>query len=195
VKASFRVSLRSELNELEQQNIAEANAWAFQRKRDVLNEAFLRGLHRRMFNRVWQWAGRYRTTERKLGISPHLIQISLLQAIDDARTWVEYGSYNPDELAVRFHHRIVSVHPFSNGNGRWSRLSADLLITAQGGERFSWGAANLQAHGITRKAYIDACAPPTVASRSFAIGAPSTLARSGDLESSAPQRASTNHSG
>src|SRR3954471_8213679 len=101
------VSLRSELNELEQQNIAEANAWAFQRKRDVLNEAFLRGLHRRMFNKVWHRAGRYRTTERNLGISPHLIQISLLQAIDDARTWVEYGSYNPDELAVRFHHRIV----------------------------------------------------------------------------------------
>ena len=150
------VTLRGELNELEQQNIADANAWAFERKRNVLEEAFLRGLHRRMFSKVWRWAGDYRKTERNLGVLPHLIQPELIQAINDARFWVEHKSYAPDELAVRFHHKAVAVHPFANGNGRWARLAADLLVTGQGGTRFSWGGGNLQVAGGTRQAYIDA---------------------------------------
>jgi fido (protein-threonine AMPylation protein) len=79
------ITLRSELNELEQRNIADADRWAFGRQRNVLDEAFLRGLHRRMFNRVWRWAGKHRTTERNLGIAPHLIETQLRQAIDDAK--------------------------------------------------------------------------------------------------------------
>jgi Fic-DOC domain mobile mystery protein B len=150
------VALRGELNELEQRNIAGADGWAFERKRNVLNEAFLRGLHRRMFNRVWRWAGEYRTTERNFGVPPYRIQPDLLQAIDDACYWIEHKSYVPDELAVRFHHKAVLVHPFPNGNGRWSRLAADLLVTRQGGIRFSWGGANLQTAGDVRRAYIDA---------------------------------------
>jgi Fic-DOC domain mobile mystery protein B len=150
------VTLRSELNELEQQNIAEADRWAFTRKRRVLDETFLRGLHRRMFNRVWRWAGDYRTTERNLGIAPYRIQPELRQVLDDARYWVEHNTYAPDELAVRFHHRLVYVHPFPNGNGRWSRLAADLLITQSGSPRFTWGRANLQPAGEVRRAYIDA---------------------------------------
>jgi len=150
------VTLRGELNELEQQNIGDADAWAFARKRNVLDEGFLRGLHRRMFNRVWRWAGQYRTTERNLGVAPYLIQPELLQAIGDARYWVEQQSYAPDALAVRFHHRAVFVHPFANGNGRWSRLAADLLIVRLGQPRFSWGGADLQAAGNARQVYIDA---------------------------------------
>src|SRR5713226_168062 len=149
------VTLRSELNELEQQNIAEADGWAFSRKRNILHEGFLCGLHRRMFERVWRWAGKYRTTERNLGVAPHLIEVSLRQAIDDARYWIEHKSYPPDEIAVRFHHRLVSVPPFPNGNGRWSRLAADVLITQLGGARFTWGGANLQARGDVRRRYID----------------------------------------
>ena len=150
------VTLRGELNELEQQNIGDADAWAFARKRNVLDEGFLRGLHRRMFNRVWRWAGQYRTTERNLGVAPYLIQPELLQAIGDARYWVEQQSYAPDALAVRFHHRAVFVHPFANGNGRWSRLAADLLIVRLGQPRFTWGGADLQAAGNARQVYIDA---------------------------------------
>ncbi|UYN95379.1 MAG: mobile mystery protein B [Enhydrobacter sp.] len=150
------IALRSELNELEQANIAAADNWAFSRKRNVLDEAFLRGLHRRMFNRVWKWAGDYRTTGRNLGVTPYRIQADLMQVIGDARYWLENKTYSPDELAVRFHHRIVSVHPFPNGNGRWSRLAADLLAVQQGGKRFTWGSANLQASGDARRAYIDA---------------------------------------
>jgi Fic-DOC domain mobile mystery protein B len=133
------VTLRSELNELEQQNIADADHWAFSRKRDVLDEAFLRGLHRRMFNSVWQWAGKYRTTERNLGVPPFRIQPDLRQTVGDAQYWIDQQAYPPDELAVRFHHRLVYVHPFPNGNGRWSRLAADLLVVGQGNQRFPWG--------------------------------------------------------
>jgi Fic-DOC domain mobile mystery protein B len=150
------VALRSELNELEQQNIAEADLWAFARKRRVLDEAFLRGLHRRMFYRVWRWAGDYRTTERNLGIANYHIQPELRKLIDDGRYWIEHAAYASDELAVRFHHRLVFVHPFPNGNGRWSRLAADLMIVQLGGPRFTWGRANLQAAGVVRRAYIDA---------------------------------------
>jgi Fic-DOC domain mobile mystery protein B len=150
------VTLRGELNELEQKNIAEADRWAFGRKRKVLDESFLRGLHRRMFGTVWRWAGKYRTSEKNIGIAPYRIQPELWQVIDDASYWVEHQSYAPDEVAVRFHHRLVFVHPFSNGNGRWSRLAADLLIMQQGGPRFTWGRSNLQAKDDLRRAYIDA---------------------------------------
>ncbi len=150
------ITLRSELNELEQKNIAEADRWAFARKRNLFDEATLRGLHRRMFNQVWKWAGVYRTTERNIGIEAYRIQPELRQILDDARYWVERQSYQPDELAVRLHHRLVLVHPFPNGNGRWSRLTADLLVTQLQGTRFTWGSANLQAVSDVRKAYIDA---------------------------------------
>jgi Fic-DOC domain mobile mystery protein B len=150
------VTLRSELNELEQQNILEADRWAFSRKRNVVDDEFLRGLHRRMFHRVWRWAGEYRASERNLGIERHRIEPELRQIIDDARYWLEHHSYPPDELAARFHHRLVFVHPFPNGNGRWSRLAADLLIVQQRANRFTWGRANIQADSNARRAYIEA---------------------------------------
>ncbi|MGD0864657.1 MAG: mobile mystery protein B [Rhizomicrobium sp.] len=150
------VTLRRELNELEQQNILEADGWAFGRKRNVLDETFLRGLHRRMFNRVWRWAGEYRTSERNLGIASYRIQPELRQLLDDARYWIANKTYEPDEIAVRVHHRLVSIHPFPNGNGRWSRLAADILIVQSGSPRFTWGRTNLQIASETRKAYIDA---------------------------------------
>ncbi|NOJ44716.1 mobile mystery protein B [Bradyrhizobium archetypum] len=150
------ITLRSELNELEQQNIATANLWAFGRRKVPTRESFLKSLHRRMFERVWRWAGKFRTTERNLGVAPHLIEVSLHQVLDDARYWVENNTYPPDELAVRFHHRLVSVHPFPNGNGRWSRLAADVLIVQLGGQRFTWGGADLQTAGAARATYIAA---------------------------------------
>ena len=150
------ITLRSELNELEQRNIAEADRWAFSRQHKVLREPFLRGLHRRMFNRVWRWAGKYRSSERNLGIESYRIEPELRQIIDDAQYWIDHQSYPADELAVRFHHRLVAAHPFPNGNGRWSRLAGDLLVTQQGGSRFTWGSANLQREGDVRRAYIDA---------------------------------------
>ncbi|MBV8961693.1 MAG: mobile mystery protein B [Hyphomicrobiales bacterium] len=150
------ITLRSELNELEQRNIAAADRWAFSRKRDVISEPFLRGLHRRMFDGVWRWAGRYRTTERNLGIASYLIETSLRQLIEDARYWMANSAYSRDELALRFHHRLVAIHPFANGNGRWSRLAGDLLAVQQGNPRFTWGRAHLQSAVDVRRLYIAA---------------------------------------
>ena len=100
--------------------------------------------------------GKFRTTERNLGVKPFKIEPTLRQAINDARYWLEHKSFPPDEIAVRFHHGLVSVHPFPNGNGRWSRLTADIMITQLGASRFTWGGADLQAVGDARKRYIDA---------------------------------------
>ncbi|HLI98340.1 MAG TPA: mobile mystery protein B [Bradyrhizobium sp.] len=150
------VTLRSELNELEQKNIAVAVQWAFGRRKMATRENFLKNLHRRMFNQVWRWAGKYRTTERNLGVKPHLIEIELRKTLDDISYWIEHQSYPNDEIAIRFHHRLVSIHPFPNGNGRWSRLAADILITQLGGKRFTWGGADLRAADSTRNIYIAA---------------------------------------
>jgi len=150
------VTLRSELNELEQKNIGKADAWAFLRKRNVLEENFLKGLHKRMFREVWQWAGGYRKSQTNIGVLPYLIQPGVYQIIGDMRVALQHKSFEPDELAIRLSHRLVLVHPFENGNGRWSRLVGDLLIVRQGGKRFTWGSANLQEGGEDKKKYIEA---------------------------------------
>lgn len=150
------ITLRSELNEAEQSNILEAEEWAFARKRTVLDERFLTNLHKRMFGRVWRWAGEFRRTERNIGIVPYRIPIDLRQLLDDCRYWIEQGTYEPDEIAARFHHRLVFIHPFPNGNGRHARLAADLLLVKLGRPRYSWGQVNLVDPGETRKRYVSA---------------------------------------
>ena len=150
------ISLRHELNEVEQIGITEAEQWAFSRSRDVLSEAFLKSLHHRMFGQVWRWAGQFRVSARNIGIDHWLITTELRQLLNDVRYWVEHVTYPPDEIAVRFHHRLVFIHPFPNGNGRHARLAADLLITRLGGARFTWGRTSLIEPGEARRRYIDA---------------------------------------
>jgi Fic-DOC domain mobile mystery protein B len=150
------ITLRSELNEAEQANILEAEEWAFARKRDLLEEKFLNNLHKRMYGNVWRWAGRYRSSGKNIGIDAYRIRTDLRQLLDDCRYWIENGTYEPDEIAVRFHHRIVSIHCYPNGNGRHARLAADLLLRSMGHERFSWGEKNLVDVGETRGRYIAA---------------------------------------
>lgn len=151
------ITLRSELNEAEQINIAQANRWLGRmRKRDVLDDAFLRELHKRMFAEVWKWAGQYRLTARNIGIDAYRIPTEVRTLVDDVRFWVDNATYTPDEIAVRFSHRLVSIHPFPNGNGRLSRLVGDLLAMQLGQPRFTWGRANLVDAGETRRAYVDA---------------------------------------
>ena len=150
------VTLQSELNELEQQNILEADTWTSLRKRDPLGEPFGRNLHRRMFRDVWAWAGTYRTSNKNLGVDWQLILPRLYEAMEQTRFWTDNKTFPPDEIAVRFHHTLVSIHPFPNGNGRWSRLMADILIVKLGGKRFTWGGGALRAADETRKTYIAA---------------------------------------
>lgn len=151
------ITLRSELNEAEQINIAQANRWLGRmRKRDVLDDAFLRELHKRMFGEIWKWAGQYRLTARNIGIDAYRIPTEVRTLVDDVRFWVDNATYAPDEIAVRFSHRLVSTHPFPNGNGRLSRLVGDLLAMQLGQPRFTWGRANLVDAGEMRRAYVDA---------------------------------------
>ncbi len=129
---------------------------ALGRNRDPLSEKFVKDLHRQMLGDVWRWAGKFRTSERNIGIAHWEIPVALRQLLDDTRAWIEYETYPPDEIAVRFHHRLVQIHSFPNGNGRHARLMADLLVMRLGGERFSWGSANLQDACAVRQRYIAA---------------------------------------
>jgi Fic-DOC domain mobile mystery protein B len=150
------ITFRRELNQAEQENIARGQDWALSRRRDLLTEKFVKALHGRMLGDVWRWAGKFRTSERNLGIVYYEIPMAVRGLLDDTKTWIEYQSYPPDEIAVRFHHRLVQIHPFPNGNGRHSRLMADLLVMQLGRERFTWGSANLQNAADVRTGYIEA---------------------------------------
>jgi Fic-DOC domain mobile mystery protein B len=150
------ITLRHELNEAEQVNIGQALRWATSRKRDVLDPDLLSTLHARMFGDVWRWAGQYRTTARNIGVDAYRIPMEVRQAVDDARYRVEHETFPPDEIAVRFSHRLVAIHPFPNGNGRFSRLVGDLLARRLGRPPFSWGRADLVDAGETRARYVEA---------------------------------------
>jgi Fic-DOC domain mobile mystery protein B len=154
------LATQEELNEFERANILVAFDWAHSprnlRRQDPLTEPYLRDLHRRMFDQTWKWAGLYRTTEKNIGIAHFQIRESLGALLGDARYWLEYQTFPPDEIAVRFHHRLVSIHPFANGNGRHARLMADVLARRQGNPVFTWGCADIVAQGDFRRIYIDA---------------------------------------
>lgn len=150
------ITLRSELNEAEQANILDAEEWAFNRPRDVLSEKFLNSLHKRMFGRVWKWVGQYRRTGKNIGVDAYRIPMELRQLLDDVRFWIEHDTYPPDEIATRFHHRLVWIHLFPNGNGRHARMATDLLLVALDRPRFTWGRENLVDANETRQAYVDA---------------------------------------
>lgn len=150
------ITLRRELNEAEQVNIAGALRWLSSRRREVLDERFLRTLHKQMFGQVWRWAGTYRQTARNIGVDAWRIPMDVAGAIDDARYWVEHQTFPPDEIALRFSHKLVAIHPFPNGNGRFSRLVGDLLAEQLGQPRFTWGSVNLVDPNETRRAYVQA---------------------------------------
>jgi len=151
------IAFRHELNAAERDNIAKGLAWASrQKKRRLLDESFVRDLHRQMFGDVWRWAGQYRRTARNLGIDAARIPLEVANLLDDARHWVEFAVFPADEIAVRLHHRMVSVHPFPNGNGRHARLLADLLVERLGEPPFTWGRRGLLEPSETRAACIAA---------------------------------------
>lgn len=151
------ITYRRDLNEAEQTNIVSGTAWAWRtRRRDLLSEEFLRELHKRLFGEVWAWAGKFRKTERNIGIEPMRIPVELKTAFDDANYWIENETFVPDEIAVRLHHRLVAIHPFPNGNGRTTRLMADLVAVQVDQKAFTWGRQNLTDINETRARYITA---------------------------------------
>lgn len=151
------ITLQRELDEYEEANILEATEWLFSRRRgDPLDEEFIHTVHRRMFQRVWKWAGEQRRSDKNIGVHWPEIPVSLRQLVGDIRTQIAHEAYPPAEIAARFHHRLVAVHVFSNGNGRHARLMTDLLLTDLSGRRFEWGRGSLVQASELRTQYIAA---------------------------------------
>lgn len=150
------ITTRSELNELETKGIANAEIWLLKNKKDILNETFIKNLHKKMFGDIWKWAGTFRTTERNIGVAPYEIQPKLRILLDDVRFWVDNRTFSSKEIAIRFHHRLVQIHPFPNGNGRISRLMADLLMKQFGLPVLDWGSGSLTEISELRRKYISA---------------------------------------
>lgn len=155
-----RLRTQSELNEFEQSNIQSALEWASKSrklKQELVSIEGIKLLHKKMFDLTWKWAGKFRTHDTNLGVDWHRVPEELKKLCDDARYWEEHKTYQPIELAVRLHHRLVSVHPFPNGNGRVSRMVADLYLEYRKQPAFSWGSsAALVENSNNRKEYLAA---------------------------------------
>lgn len=152
------ITSREQLDEWEADNILEGERWARStaRRRDPLDDAFLRELHRRMFGRTWKWAGTYRGTEKNIGIAPPGIAVEVRKLLEDTRAQVAAKVAPLDEIAARFHHRLVWIHPFPNGNGRHARLLTNLLLESNDAKPFSWGRDDLEHAGEARARYLAA---------------------------------------
>ena len=156
------VATRGDLNVVEFDNITKAMPWALDRARRggperVLEYSFVFDLHRRMFGDVWKWAGAQRSRVTNIGVDPPQITMQTKQTLHDAIFWHDEHVFDVDERAARIHRRLVAVHPFPNGNGRCTRLVADLYLTAIGHPVFTWGAGgSLGKDGGVRDCYLQA---------------------------------------
>lgn len=154
------ITTQSELDELEQLNIEKAVEWTIRTKlktERILTEKFVKDLHKKMYGDVWKWAGKFRKSDKNIGVHWSQIGVELKNILDDTAYWIEKNTYEPDEIAIRFKHRIVSTHCFPNGNGRHSRLLADIIMEKIFREEiFSWHQSNMVKAGEVRKKYIDA---------------------------------------
>ena len=153
------ITTQGDLNAWEQINIAQGDRWAArQKKRDLLDEGFIRELHRQMFDKTWQWAGTFRNSNKNIGVDWTQVAVRLRNLLDNSKYQIENHVYDADEIAVRFHHQLVWIHPFPNGNGRHARLMADLLAMRLGRPRLTWGGgkASVITVGELRKQYLAA---------------------------------------
>jgi Fic-DOC domain mobile mystery protein B len=155
------LATRKELDEWERTNILVAQRWAFNSRvlqsRDLLDELYLRELHRRMFDGTWKWAGKYRSRDVNFGCPFAEIYQRIPVLLGNVRFWIQKNTFDMDEIAVRFHYQLVTeIHPFPNGNGRHARLLANVLSVKHGRPRFTWGRANLTAIAPSRGAYFAA---------------------------------------
>ena len=154
------ITTRSELDEFEQLDVEKAIEWLLAVKLNIskiLTEDFVKGLHKRMFGDIWKWAGEFRKTNKNIGVDKFIIGMELKNLLDDCNYWIENKVFSEDEIAVRLSHRMVHIHPFANGNGRHSRLMADVLVTKGFGKPyFTWGSVSLTKHSEARTKYLAA---------------------------------------
>lgn len=152
------ITLLSELNELEQVNITDAIRKYLKGRTknwDLSDPLLLKKIHNDMFSNVWEWAGTFRKTQKNIGVPPEQISSELKKTCDDLQYWENSKTFSVEEMAVRYHHRLVAVHPFPNGNGRFSRLMADILLRKYGLESLNWG-GNLNSDTEIRNRYLAA---------------------------------------
>lgn len=153
----LHITLQRELNEWEALNILEGSRWAWKSSRaEILSDHYIRKLHEKMFDQTWTWAGTYRVTGKNIGVPAFEISEQVHNLCEDAKRWIKESVYPAGELAVRFHHRLVWIHPFPDGNGRHARLMADLLADKLGQKTFSWGSSNLTEPDDFRNQYLAA---------------------------------------
>lgn len=152
------ITTQADLNAWEEMNIVEGANWIKRQKiTQSLNEGLVRELHHRMFNQTWLWAGTFRKSAKSIGIDWPQIAVALRNLLDNTTYQIEHQTMSIDEIAVRFHHQLVLIHAFPNGNGRHARLMADALIMSLGGERFTWGGNKpIETLGTTRQSYLSA---------------------------------------
>jgi Fic-DOC domain mobile mystery protein B len=154
------ISSRGDLDEYEQQNIEKAIQWTMMRSfkpLHVFSVDFVCNVHKRMYADVWAWAGNFRKTNKNIGVDYWLIPSELQILVDDSIFWFLHNTFEPDEIAIRFKHRIVSIHCFANGNGRHSRLMADIIIEKLYKRPvFTWGTGLFKNSNLARMAYIKA---------------------------------------
>lgn len=153
------IETRVELDQLEQQNIQEGYNWLKRQRKfkDFISEAFVIELHIQLFGSVWSWAGSFRNSDKNIGIDHLYIGVELRNLLEDARYWLEHGTYNNEEFAARFHHRLVKIHPFPNGNGRHARIMTDVILEkVLGISPVNWGASGLDKDGEHRQRDIQA---------------------------------------
>lgn len=149
------ITTRAELNEWEQANIARAVLWIRETSVDPLLPKTVIGLHRRMFDQTWEWAGQFRASNKTIGVPKEQIGEELKKLLDDGRYWLDEQTFPTREAALRLHHRMVSVHPFPNGNGRHARLWVDMIVRQADAPPIAWGGELAQA-GAMRSRYIAA---------------------------------------
>ena len=154
------ITTRQELDEFEQQNIERAIEWTMQKRfkiSKILTEKFVCKLHKKMFEQTWGWAGEFRKTNKNIGVDKYRIGTDLGLLLSDCKYWIENHTFPPDEIAIRLKHRLVKIHPFPNGNGRHSRLLADVLIDHGFGRPiFSWGSHKIDSAKQMRNEYLQA---------------------------------------
>jgi Fic-DOC domain mobile mystery protein B len=154
------ITTQGELDEFEQLNIEKAVEWTIRSRfktERVLTEKFVRDLHKRMYGEVWKWAGEFRKSQKNIGVEWTKIPLELKKLLEDTMYWIENNTFSPEEISIRFKHRIVSIHCFPNGNGRHSRMMADIIMeTVFGKDVFKWHQSNMVKANLTRKKYIDA---------------------------------------
>jgi len=162
-KAGLRfphIDTRGELDQMEHVNIQQGLSWIGRKHitcDNLLTDHFTRELHKQLFSNVWTWAGQYRQTEKNIGITPFQISVQLRNLLDDTKYWIRENTYPAKELALRFHHKLVQIHPFPNGNGRHSRIMTDALLKkCLIEETINWGGRELNNSGNIRTKYIHA---------------------------------------